>query len=313
MSSFTAAGTSYATHAQPMIPFFTFYSMFGFQRVADLIWSSADQRCRGFLMGATAGRTTLNGEGLQHQDGHSHLYASVVPSCISYDPAFAYEVATIIQEGLSRMYEKHEDVFYYLTLYNENYVMPPMPDGVREGILKGLYLYRPASGKKKHRVRILGSGSIMLQALRAQEILAEKFNVAADVWSATSYTELQRDAMQCARWNRLHPGSEERVPYVTEILKGFKGPTVAVSDFVKAVPNLVSPWIPGDYTVLGTDGFGRSNTREHLRRHFEIDAEQVVAAVLSALAGSGKIDASVATKAMADFRIDAEAPDPMLP
>ncbi len=312
ISSFTAAGTSYATHGQPMIPFFIFYSMFGFQRVGDLIWSSADQRSRGFLLGATAGRTTLNGEGLQHQDGQSLLYSSVNPGCVSYDPAFAYEMATIIQEGLSRMYEKNEDVFYYLTLYNENYPMPPMPEGSREGILKGLYLFRAAEGgKKKHRARILGSGSILLQALRAQEILAERFDVAADVWSATSYTELQRDALQCERWNRLHPGSKRRVPYVAEVLKGFKGPTLAVSDFVKAIPSMVSPWVPGEYTVLGTDGFGRSNTREQLRRHFEIDAEQVVVSVLSSLARSGKIAPEVVVEAITEFGIDAEAPDPL--
>ncbi len=313
MASFTAAGTSYASLAQPMIPFFIFYSMFGFQRVGDLIWAAADARCRGFLLGATAGRTTLNGEGLQHEDGHSHLLASAVPSCLSYDPAFAYEVAVILQEGMRRMYEAGEDVFYYLTLYNENYPMPPMPEGTREGILKGLYLFRSAAGslKGKPRAQILGSGSILCEALRAQEILAEKFGVAADVWSATSYVELRREALSCERANRLHPGEAPRVPYVTQALGKADGPVVAASDFMKSVPDMIARWAGRDFTALGTDGFGRSDTREALRRYFEVDAEHIAFAVLTALVRAGQVKSEAARKAAKELGIDTEAPPPL--
>ncbi|MDM7913832.1 MAG: pyruvate dehydrogenase (acetyl-transferring), homodimeric type, partial [Candidatus Eisenbacteria bacterium] len=271
MAMFTAAGTSYATHRQPMIPFFIFYSMFGFQRVGDLIWAFGDARGRGFLLGGTAGRTTLNGEGLQHEDGHSLVLASVNPACLVYDPAWAYEVATIVQEGMARMYERNEDVFYYITLYNENFGMPAMPEGAREGILRGLYLYRRAPEDRPLRAQLFGSGTILPQALRAQEIL-QRFGVAADVWSATSYVELRREALDCERWNRLHPDRRPRVPYVTQLLDGTEGPVVAASDFMKQVPDMVGRWIPRDYVVLGTDGFGRSDTREavsytHLRAH----------------------------------------------
>jgi pyruvate dehydrogenase E1 component len=310
MASFTAAATSYATHGQPMIPFFIFYSMFGFQRVGDLIWAAADARARGFLLGGTAGRTTLNGEGLQHEDGHSLLLASTNPACRVYDPAWAYEVATIIEDGLRRMHGDGEDVFYYLTLYNENFEMPPMPEGAREGILQGLYKFRPATEPRKHRAQLLGSGTILAQALRAQEILAERYEVAADVWSATSYVELHREADRCERWNRLHPEEEPRTPLVTRLLRESEGPVVAASDFIKAVPDLVGRWVPRSYTVLGTDGFGRSDSREVLRRFFEVDAEHIAFAALSALVREGALCGEVARKARHELGIDREIADP---
>jgi pyruvate dehydrogenase E1 component len=310
MASFTAAGTSYATHGEAMIPFYIFYSMFGFQRTGDLSWAFADARGRGFLLGATAGRTTLNGEGLQHEDGHSHVLASVVPSVRAYDPAFAYEVATIIRDGLDRMYVKGEDIFYYLTLYNQDYSMPPMPTGAEEGILKGLYLYRSAVTQAKHRAQLFGSGVILLQALRAQEILAERFDVAADVWSATSYTQLRLDALSCERWNRLHPGETPRVPYVTSALADFPGPVIAATDYMKSVPDLVGRWIPRPFVPLGTDGFGRSDTRDTLRRFFEIDAEHIVVATLSALSEQGLVKPGVVKKAIEEFKIGPDYLDP---
>ena len=312
MASFTAAATSYATHRQPMIPFFIFYSMFGFQRVADQIWALADARGRGFLMGATAGRTTLNGEGLQHQDGHSLVIASTNPACLAYDPAWAYEVAVIVEDGLRRMIQEGEDVFYYLTLYNENFEMPPMPAGVEEGILRGLYRFRPAAEERPLRVQLLGSGTILAQVLRAQEILLESYGVAADVWSATSYGELRREALDCARWNRLHPDRRPRLPYVTQALEETEGPIVAASDFMQAVPDMVGRWMPRDYTILGTDGFGRSDTREELRRFFEVDAAQVTVAALSALARSRKIESKVVVQAMKDLGVDPEAENPAI-
>ncbi|MFP5288152.1 MAG: transketolase-like TK C-terminal-containing protein, partial [Thermoanaerobaculia bacterium] len=286
-----AAGTSYATHGIDMIPFFIFYSMFGFQRVGDLIWAGADQRTRGFLLGATAGRTTLNGEGLQHEDGHSHVLASVVPNVQAYDPAFHYELAVIIRDGLKRMYTDREDIFYYITLYNENYPMPPMPEGVEEGILRGLYRFQPApeGAGDRPRVHLFGSGTILREALRAQKILADR-GVAADVWSATSYKELRRDALEADRWNLLHPDQEARKPYVVRALEGDDAPIVAVSDFLKLVPDQISRWLPGRLFPLGTDGFGRSETREALRRFFEIDAETVAIAALHQLALRGAVD-----------------------
>ncbi len=310
MASFTAAGTSYATHREPMLPFFIFYSMFGFQRVADLIWAFADARGRGFLLGATAGRTTLMGEGLQHDDGQSLLYASTVPACLSYDPAYAYELATIIEDGLRRMHEKGEDIFYYVTLYNENYPMPPMSEGTRDGILKGLYRLKAAPQSLAHRVRLVGSGTILGEVDRARAILAERYDVAAEVWSATSFCELRRDALACERWNRLHPGEAPRVPYVTACFADGAGPVVAASDFMKAVPDMIARWVPADYTVLGTDGFGRSDTREALRRFFGVDAEHVVVAALSALARTGEIAADAVRDAIGVLGIDAEADDP---
>ena len=310
MASFTAAGTSYATHGEPMIPFYIFYSMFGFQRTGDLVWAFGDARGRGFLLGATAGRTTLNGEGLQHEDGHSHLLFSVVPNVRAYDPAFAYEVATIIRDGLNRMYGAGEDVFYYLTLYNQDYPMPALPSGVEEGILKGLYLYRGAVQEARHRAQLFGSGSIMLQALRAQEILAEQFEVAADVWSVTSYQQLRNEALSAERWNRLHPGEPARVPYVARVLESKPGPVIAATDYLKAVPDMVARWVPRSFTPLGADGFGRSDTREALRRHFEIDAEHIVVATLSALASEGKVKAGVVAQAIERFGIEPDKLNP---
>ena len=313
-ASFNAAGTSYATHGVDMIPFFIFYSMFGFQRIGDLIWAFADQRGRGFLCGATAGRTTLNGEGLQHEDGHSHVLASVVPNLMTYDPAYAYEVAVVIRDGLRRMYVEREDIFYYLTLYNENYKMRPMPEGSEEGILKGLYRLQEApegAPDDAPRAQLFGSGTILEEVLRAQDILARSYGVAADVWSATSYKELRRDALECERLNRLHPGDEARVPYVTRVLEGSRGPVVAVSDYMKLVPEQVARWVPNGLTPLGTDGFGRSETREELRRFFEIDAEFVVLATLSRLADDGVIDVSVPKRAIEELGIDPEKPNPV--
>ncbi|HEX2253164.1 MAG TPA: pyruvate dehydrogenase (acetyl-transferring), homodimeric type [Thermoanaerobaculia bacterium] len=312
-ASFTAAGTAYATHGVDMIPFFIYYSMFGFQRVGDLAWAFGDQRGRGFLLGATAGRTTLNGEGLQHEDGHSHVLAAVIPNLLTYDPAYAYEVAVIVREGLRRMYEEREDIFYYLTLYNENYPMPAKPEGSDEGILRGLYKVQPApESRDEHpRAQIFGSGTILREALRAQEILAERYGVMADVWSATSYKELRRDALECERWNRLHPEEEPRVPYVTRVLEGHEGPVVAVSDYLKLVPDQVARWIPNGLTPLGTDGYGRSDTRPALRRFFEIDAESVTLAVLSRLAAEGKVDRDVPPRAVAELEIDPDKPNPV--
>ncbi|HEX2643007.1 MAG TPA: pyruvate dehydrogenase (acetyl-transferring), homodimeric type, partial [Thermoanaerobaculia bacterium] len=314
MASFIAAGTSYATHGVDMIPFFIFYSMFGFQRIGDLIWAAADQRTRGFLLGATSGRTTLNGEGLQHEDGHSHVLASVVPNLVAYDPAFAYEIAVIIQDGLKRMFENREDIFYYITLANENYPMPPMPAGAPEGILKGLYKFKPAElgeGDTRPRIHLLGSGSILREALRAQDILAERYGVAADVWSATSFKELRRDALEVERWNMLHPGEEPRKPYVVSLFEGDDFPIVAVTDYMKLVPDQVSRWLPGRFFALGTDGFGRSDTREVLRRFFEVDAECTVLAALHELARLGRIDRGVVQRAIDELGIDPEKSNPL--
>ncbi len=310
MASFTAAGTSYATHGEPMIPFYIFYSMFGFQRIGDLAWAFGDARGRGFLLGATAGRTTLNGEGLQHEDGHSHVLASTIPCIKAYDPAFAYEVATIIRDGLKRMYVDGEDVFYYLTLYNQDYSMPAMPSDVEDGIVRGIYLYRAAVQKAQHRAQILGSGVTVLAALRAQEILAERFDVAADVWSVTSYQQLRNDALSAERWNRLHPGETARVPYVTRALAQATGPVVAVTDFMKSVPDMVARWVPRPFVPLGTDGFGRSDTRDALRRHFEIDAEHIVVATLSALCEQSLVAPGVVARAIQEFGINPEATEP---
>ncbi len=312
MASFIAAGTSYATHGIDMIPFFIFYSMFGFQRVGDLIWAGADQRMRGFLLGATAGRTTLNGEGLQHEDGHSLVLASVVPTLLAYDPAYAFEIAVIIRDGLERMFEQREDIFYYLTLYNENYPMPPKPAGADEGILKGLYKLKdpvpPSDGSsvERPRVHLFGSGPILREALRAQEILAERYGVAATVWSATSYKQLRADALETERWNLLHPEEEPRKPYVVALFEGDHAPIVAVSDYMKLVPDQIARWLPGRFYALGTDGFGRSETREALRRFFEIDAESVTVAALHQLAQQGRIERGTVRRALDELGIDPE-------
>ena len=311
MATFTAAGTSYANYGVPMIPFFIYYSMFGFQRIGDLVWAFADSRGKGFLMGGTAGRTTLLGEGLQHQDGHSHVLASTVPTIACYDPAFAYEIAVIVQEGIRRMYQNNEDLFYYLTVCNENYAQPPMPagEGIREGILKGMYKYQAASNGPA-RLQLFGSGPILNEALRAQKVLAEKYNVAADVWSITSYNELRRDALAVERWNMLHPTETPRVPYLIKALEGVNGPIVASSDYMKIVPDQIAPWLPGRLVTLGTDGFGRSDNRQYLRRHFEIDAESIVAASLSRLARDGQFDGAAAAQAIRDLGINPDKQDP---
>jgi len=311
MASFTAAGTSYATRGEIMIPFYIFYSMFGFQRTGDQIWAFADARGRGFMMGATAGRTTLNGEGLQHEDGQSHILATTVPNVLAYDPAFAYEMALIVREGLRRMYEKQEDIFYYITLYNENIVHPSMPEGAENGIVKGLYRFRPAPVTGRHRVQLFGSGSIMLAVGQAQELLAERFDIAADVWSAPSYQQLRNEALSVDRWNRLHPEETPRKPYVVQALEGVPGPIVAATDYLKAVPDLIRPWVTQRFISLGTDGFGRSDTREALRRFFEVDAESIAAAALYALSQEGKILPSEVSRAIKDLGIDPEKPDPL--
>jgi pyruvate dehydrogenase E1 component len=311
MSSFVAAGTAYATHGVNTIPFFIFYSMFGFQRIGDLIWAAGDSRTRGFMLGGTSGRTTLAGEGLQHQDGNSHLLAYPVPNLVAYDPAFAYEIAVIIEDGIRRMYVDQESIFYYLTVMNEQYAMPAMPDGSREGILKGLYCFR-ATGKPdaKLRAQLLGSGAILPEVIRAQEILESKYNVGADVWSVTSYSELYREGHACERWNMLHPGATPNVPYVTKCLGGAPGVIVAASDYVKALPDSIDRWLPRRLTTLGTDGFGRSETRSGLREFFEVDYRYVIVATLTALAREGQIAASVVEQAMKAHGVNPEKLNP---
>ncbi len=312
MSSFIAAGTAPVTHGIPTIPFFIYYSMFGFQRIGDLIWAAADMRTKGFLLGGTAGRTTLAGEGLQHADGHSHILASSVPTCVQYDPAYAFELAVIVQDGIRRMYEKGEDVFYYITLGNEAYRMPPMPEGAREGILCGLYKLRPANGKAKGtRVHLFGSGAILNECLRAQDLLADRFGVKADVWSATSYKELRRDALDCERWNLLHPTAEPRKSCVERLLENEDGVFVAASDYMRSWPEMIERWVPGGLYPLGTDGFGRSETRPALRRFFEVDAETIAVAALWRLAARGERKPQEVAKAIKDLDLDPEKANPM--
>ncbi len=311
MASWTAAATSYATRGIPMVPFFIFYSMFGFQRVGDLIWSASDARARGFLLGATAGRTTLQGEGLQHQDGHSLVLASTVPVCQAYDPAFAYEVGTIIEHGLERMYGADpEDVFYYLTLYNETYAQPEKPEGVDRGIVDGLYRWAPAPDEVGADLKILFSGSANLAAREAATDLAEHYGVGAELWSATSYKKLREEALAVERWNRLHPGDDPKVPLATRLLSHTGGPTLAVSDFMTLVPDQIARWVPDDFSILGTDGYGRSDSRRALRRFFEIDAGHIVASALSALAKQGRVPVSAVRDALDRYHIDPEADDP---
>lgn len=315
MSSFIAAGTAHACDGLCTIPFFFFYSMFGLQRVGDLVWAAGDSRARGFLIGATAGRTTLNGEGLQHQDGHSHLSAMTIPNLQAYDPAFAYEVAVIIKDGLRRMYRDDEDVFYYLTAYNEPYRQPEMPAGVEEGIVKGMYCFRDTLDGRKPRVRLMGSGPLIHEAVKAQETLAEKFNIPADVVSVTSYKRLRQEALECRRWNMLHPASKPRQPYVTEFFPagGSAGEAVfvAVSDYMKALPDSISRWLPGPLHSLGTDGYGRSETRESLRDFFEIDERYIVIAALHALAERDQFDGAEVDRAVKDLEIDPDKLNPM--
>ena len=305
LSSFIAAATSYSAQGSPTIPFYIFYSMFGFQRVADLIWSAADSRARGFLIGATSGRTTLNGEGLQHQDGHSFLMAHSNPAVRAYDPAFAFELSTIIKHGIEEMCGEEKDVIHYITVYNENHPMPPKPEGVDEGILRGLY---QIESNKDAKVRLLGSGPIMLQVHRADELLAN-WNVNCEIWSVTSYGELRREAADATRWNRLHPAEERKSSWVADHLDDSVGTTVAVSDNMMAVPEMIRQWVGGDYVVLGTDGFGRSDTREALRRFFEIDAEHVALAALSSLVERGEISAEIYNQAVESFGVSFERDD----
>ncbi|MGI8413630.1 MAG: pyruvate dehydrogenase (acetyl-transferring), homodimeric type [Solirubrobacteraceae bacterium] len=312
ISSFIAAGTSYSTHGVQMVPFYIYYSMFGYQRVGDLVWAAGDSRTRGFMLGGTAGRTTLNGEGLQHEDGHSHLLFSVVPNCRAYDPTYSYELAVIIHEGLRRMVAEQEDVFYYITLMNENYRHPPMPDGAREGILRGMYRIREGSADPtdQPRVRLLGSGTILREVLAAAELLESDFGVGAEVWSVTSFTELRRDGIEAERWNMLHPLQAPRRAYVSECLQDHGGPVVASTDYIRAYADQVRQWVPGSYTVLGTDGYGRSDRRAALRRFFEVDRHYVAVAALKALADLGRIDAQRVGEAIERYEIDPEAPMP---
>ena len=310
MADWIAAATSYSTHGVAMMPFYIFYSMFGFQRVGDLAWAAGDCRCRGFLIGGTAGRTTLNGEGLQHEDGHSHLLSSTIPNCVSYDPAFAYELAVIVQDGMRRMYTEQEDVFYYLTVMNENYRHPAMPEGSQQGILKGLYLLRSGPEGVQPRVQLIGSGTILREVLAAADLLQQDWGVSADVWSATSFSELRRDGLEASRWNLLHPEAPPRLPYVEQCLKDRKGPVVAASDYLKLVADQIRPFVPRRFDVLGTDGFGRSDTREKLRAFFEVDRRWVTLAALSALAADGEIPGGQAAEAIRKYGIDPDKPSP---
>jgi pyruvate dehydrogenase E1 component len=314
MCSFIAAGTSHASHRVPMIPFYIYYSMFGFQRIGDLVWLAGDIRARGFLFGGTAGRTTLNGEGLQHQDGHSHLLFSVVPNCKVYDPAYGYEIAAIVRDGIDKMYYQHQDIFYYVAVGNEGYQHPDKPAGCDEGIIRGAYRLKPAPdlGKNTPRVRLLGSASLINAALEAQELLASRFAVAAEVWSVTSYVELRRDALEAERWNLLHPDAPPKVPYIVQCFGDAKaGPVVAVSDYMKALPDLVGKWISGGLVSLGTDGFGRSESREALRDHFEVDARYVAVASLTALAAQGRFDRSKLAAIIRELGINPEKTNPL--
>jgi pyruvate dehydrogenase E1 component len=312
MSSFIAAGTSYASHGVPMIPFYTYYSMFGPQRVGDQFWLAGDIRAKGFLLGATSGRTSLNGEGLQHQDGHSLLHASTIPTCLPYDPAFGFEISVIIADGMRRMFVENEDIFYYLALYNEEHVMPAMPAGVEDGIVKGLYKFKAGYDGAKIKAHIFGSGSIMQSALKAQMILAEKYGVSADVWSATSYKLLRSDAIRCQRWNILHPTEPPKKSFLETLLVKEQGPFVAVSDNVRTVPDQIAPWVPGGLFTLGTDGFGRSDTRGRLRRFFGVDVESTIIGTLYALAEKKLIDRKVVAQAIKDFGVDPEMVQPQI-
>jgi pyruvate dehydrogenase E1 component len=312
MSSFNAAGTAYSAHGINMIPFYIYYSMFGFQRVGDLIWAAADMRAKGFLLAGTAGRTSLNGEGLQHQDGHSLLNAIAFPTVRAYDPAFHFETAVIIFDGMKKLYTDGETAIYYIMVGNDPYVMPDMPEGCEEGIVKGMYKFKSLDAKgSKHHVQLFGSGAIMMSVIKAQEILAEKYNISSDLWSVTSYNELRRDADQCRRWNMLHPTETPKTSYIETVMKDSKGPVIASSDYVKALAEQVAPFVPGEMFALGTDGMGRSATRPDLRRHFEVDAECVVIATLYQLSQEGKIDASEVAKAIKDLGVNPEKTAPL--
>ena len=309
MSSWIAAATSYANHGVPMIPFYIYYSMFGFQRVGDLAWAAGDQRARGFLLGGTAGRTTLAGEGLQHQDGHSHIQAGLIPNCVSYDPTFAHELAVIVQDGLRRMYVEQENIFYYITVMNEAYSHPGLQEGTQAGILKGLYLLKPGLGSD-NKVHLLGSGTILREVIAAADLLRDDYGISADVWSATSFNELRRDGHACSRWNMLHPNDEPQVPYITGLFSGKQGPFIAATDYVRAYAEQVREFVPGRYVVLGTDGFGRSDTRRQLRKFFEVNRYYIALAALSALAEEGRIGSDKVADALTRYNIDADKPAP---
>ena len=309
-SAWLAAATSYSVSDLPMIPFYIYYSMFGFQRIGDLAWAAGDSQARGFLIGATAGRTTLNGEGLQHQDGHSHLMSATIPNCISYDPTYSYELAIIIQDGMRRMFEEGENCFYYITTMNENYFHPDMPEGVEAGIVKGMYRLRASEAKKSHRVQLMGAGAILREVEAAAEILEADYDVAADIWSMTSINELARDGKDAARWNMLNPTEAPKVPYVTELLSGVEGPFIAATDYMKAHTDQIREFIPGRFTVLGTDGFGRSDTRRKLREFFEVSREFIVLAALKTLADEGSIKPDVVAKALDKLGISPEKINP---
>ena len=312
MADWIAAATAYSNHGVPMIPFFIYYSMFGFQRIGDLAWAAGDSRARGFMLGGTAGRTTLNGEGLQHEDGHSHILAGTIPNCISYDPTFQYEVAVIVQHGLKRMYQDQEDVFFYLTLMNENYAHPDMPMGVEDEIIKGLYRFREVKKPTKKHVTLMGSGTILVQAVKAAEMLEEDFGVTSEIWSATSFNELARDCQDVARWNRLNPLADPKQSFVTQQLSKAKGPVIAATDYMKNYAEQIRACVPGRYTVLGTDGFGRSDSRVNLRRFFEVDANHIAAAAMVDLYREGGITKSVLEKALKKYDIDGAKPNPRL-
>jgi pyruvate dehydrogenase E1 component len=293
-----------------MVPFYIYYSMFGFQRIGDFIWAGGDQQSRGFLIGGTAGRTTLAGEGLQHQDGHSLVSASTVPNCVSYDPTYAYELAVIIQDGLRRMIGEQENVFYYITCMNENYVHPAMPEGVEEGILKGMYLLKDG-GKGKIRAQLMGSGTILREVLHAAELLHKDFGVSSDVWSVTSFNELRRDGLEVERWNQLHPEEDARKCYVEQCLADRQGPFIAATDYMKVVPDQIQRWVPGRFVSLGTDGYGRSDARDALRQHFEVDERFIAVAALKALADEGAVEQKTVTEAIDKYGIDPDRPDPV--
>ena len=312
MADWIAAATSYSVHGVPMVPFYIYYSMFGFQRIGDLAWAAGDSRARGFMLGGTAGRTTLNGEGLQHEDGHSHILAGTIPNCISYDPTYSYEVACIIHHGLQRMFVDQEDVFFYLTLMNENYKHPDMPKECYDGVIKGLYPLKKVGRPGKKHVNLLGSGTILEQVRMAAEMLEEDFGVKASLYSAPSFNELARDGLDCERWNRLNPLEKPKTPYVAEVLDGAKGPVIAATDYMKSYAVQIRQFISQPYTVLGTDGLGRSDSRANLRRHFEVDANHVAAAAMVALYREGAVDKKDVEKALKKYEIDGDKPNPRL-
>jgi pyruvate dehydrogenase E1 component len=311
VSSWIAAATSYSTHGVQMIPFFIFYSMFGIQRTGDLWWAAGDSRSRGFLLGGTSGRTTLNGEGLQHEDGHSHIATAQIPNCMSYDPTFGYELAVIMHDGLRRMYQEQEDIYYYISVMNENYEHPAMPEGSEAGILKGMYRFRQGGAGKGPRVQLLGSGSILREVIAAADLLKKDWGVEADIWSCPSFTLLARDGNECARLNLLHPTKPPRSCHVTECLKGTQGPVIASTDYVRAFAEQIRPFVPRRYIVLGTDGFGRSDTREKLRHFFEVDRHWVTLASLAALAEDGATEREKVADAIKKYGIDPEKPNPL--